>query len=461
MKHFISRRDFLKVAGAVGAAGALAACGGSSSSSTAASTAASTSASSSAASGAAGGSVSISLWTYPIGSWGGTESKLDDIIAAFNAVHPEITVTYETLDYQNGDNLVTSAITAKETPDLIMEGPERLVSNWGANNLMVDLSDLWADTEEDIAAVSASVVSACQLDGAYYEYPLCMTTHCMAINYEVFEAAGALQYIDEETRTWSTDDFVAAMEAIKTAIDNGTVSLATPGIVYCGAQGGDQGTRALVNNLYSDYYVNDDGTSYNANSANNVKALTLLQEMVNEGSLSANASYAAADELQAFANQTCAVTFCWNYSNYTQYAEQTQFTPFAMAFPSDDSQPELEMAGPYGFGVFDKGDEAKIEAAKTFIDFVCNDQTVGTEAVKTTGFFPAHESWGDIYEGDETRAPFSLMSEYLGRYYSLTPGWVAQRALWWPMLQAIMGTGADVQTAADDFVAQANAGMAG
>ena len=29
------------------------------------------------------------------------------------------------------------------------------------------------------------------------------------------------------------------------------------------------------------------------------------------------------------------------------------------------------------------------------------------------------------------------------------------------MLQAIMGTGADVQTAADDYVAQANAGMAG
>ena len=294
-------------------------------------------------------------------------------------------------------------------------------------------------------------------------YPLSVAAHCMAINYEVFEAAGALQYIDEETRTWSTDDFVAAMEAIKTAIDNGTVSLATPGIVYCGAQGGDQGTRALVNNLYSDYYVNDDGTSYNANSANNVKALTLLQEMVNEGSLSANASYAAADELQAFANQTCAVTFCWNYSNYTQYAEQTQFTPFAMAFPSDDSQPELEMAGPYGFGVFDKGDEAKIEAAKTFIDFVCNDQTVGTEAVKTTGFFPVHADWGDVYAGDADaglRAPFALMSDYLGRYYNLTGGWTEQRALWWPMLAEILTTGADVQTAADSFVEQANANIA-
>ena len=113
-------------------------------------------------------------------------------------------------------------------------------------------------------------------------------------------------------------------------------------------------------------------------------------------------------------NQTCAVSFCWNYANYTQYAAQTQFTPFAMAFPSDDGKPELEMAGPYGFGVFNNKDEAKIEAAKKFVQFVCDDQTVGVEAVKATGFFPVHSDWGDVYTGDadaETRAPFALMSE--------------------------------------------------
>ena len=408
--------------------------------------------------GASGDTVELTLWTYPVGTFA---DNLDATIEAFNKVHPEISITYETIDYQNGDTKVTSAIQGGTTPDLIFEGPERLVGNWGRSGVMVDLSDLWA--EDAASDIADGVKNASQLDGKYYMYPLSVTAHSMAINYEVFEAAGALQYIDEETRTWTTDDFVAACEALKAAMDAGTITMAETGIIYCGAQGGDQGTRALVNNLYSDYYVNDDGTSYNANSANNVKALTLLQEMVNEGSLSANASYAAADELQAFANQTCAVTFCWNYSNYTQYAEQTQFTPFAMAFPSDDSQPELEMAGPYGFGVFDKGDEAKIEAAKTFIDFVCNDQTVGTEAVKTTGFFPVHADWGDVYAGDadaDLRAPFALMSDYLGRYYNLTGGWTEQRALWWPMLAEILTTGADVQTAADSFVEQANANIA-
>ena len=232
---------------------------------------------SSGSSGSAGGSaVTLDLWAFNIGGF--TEaSNWDTILAAFNEQHPDITVNVTPINYQDGDQKLTSAITSNSGPDIIFEGPERIVGNYAREGLMVDLSDLWTESGSDIAE---GISSVSQLDGTYYMYPLSVAAHCMAINYEVFEAAGALQYIDEETRTWSTDDFVAAMEAIKTAIDNGTVSLATPGIVYCGAQGGDQGTRALVNNLYSDYYVNDDGTSYNANSANNVKARHLLLELL-------------------------------------------------------------------------------------------------------------------------------------------------------------------------------------
>ena len=408
---------------------------------------------SSGSSGSADGSaVTLDLWAFNIGGF--TEaSNWDTILAAFNEQHPDITVNVTPINYQDGDQKLTSAITSNSGPDIIFEGPERIVGNYAREGLMVDLSDLWTESGSDIAE---GISSVSQLDGTYYMYPLSVAAHCMAINYEVFEAAGALQYIDEETRTWSTDDFVAAMEAIKTAIDDGTVSLATPGIVYCGAQGGDQGTRALVNNLYSDYYVNDDGTSYNANSANNVKALTLLQEMVNEGSLSANASYAAADELQAFANQTCAVTFCWNYSNYTQYAEQTQFTPFAMAFPSDDGQPELEMAGPYGFGIFDNGDEAKIEAAKTFIDFIAADPDQVGASVLASTYFPVRESVGDIYAGNDIMSEYTKFMGFLGDYYQITPGWATARTEWWNMLQRV-GTGEPVEQAVATFVENANA----
>ena len=408
--------------------------------------------------GSSSGAVELNLCSFNVGGFA-EASNWEPIIAAFNEQNPDIKITVTPINYQDGDQKLTSAITAGTGPDIIFEGPERIVGNYAREGLMVDLSDLWETGGSDIAE---GISSVSQLDGTYYMYPLSVAAHCMAINYEAFEAAGALQYIDEETRTWTTDNFVKAMEAVRDAAAAGTININTPGIIYCGAQGGDQGTRALVNNLYSDYFVNEDGTAYTANSENNVKALKLLQDMVNNGSMSANASFAAADELQAFANQTCAVSFCWNYANYTQYAAQTQFTPFAMAFPSDDGKPELEMAGPYGFGVFNNKDEAKIEAAKKFVQFVCDDQTVGVEAVKATGFFPVHSDWGDVYTGDadaETRAPFALMSDYLGRYYNLTGGWTEQRGYWWPMLTEIMTTGADVQTAADKYAAQANANI--
>lgn len=408
--------------------------------------------------GSSSGAVELNLWSFNVGGFA-EASNWEPIIAAFNEQNPNIKITVTPINYQDGDQKLTSAITAGTGPDIIFEGPERIVGNYAREGLMVDLSDLWETGGSDIAE---GISSVSQLDSTYYMYPLSVAAHCMAINYEAFEAAGALQYIDEETRTWTTDNFVKAMEAVRDAAAAGTININTPGIIYCGAQGGDQGTRALVNNLYSDYFVNEDGTAYTANSENNVKALKLLQDMVNNGSMSANASFAAADELQAFANQTCAVSFCWNYANYTQYAAQTQFTPFAMAFPSDDGKPELEMAGPYGFGVFNNKDEAKIEAAKKFVQFVCDDQTVGVEAVKATGFFPVHSDWGDVYTGDadaETRAPFALMSDYLGRYYNLTGGWTEQRGYWWPMLTEIMTTGADVQTAADKYAAQANANI--
>ena len=140
----------------------------------------------------------ITLWTYPIGNWGDA-ATVDTLIASFEEAHPEISVTVEYLDYTNGDDQVNTAIEGGQAPDLVMEGPERLVANWGAKGLMVDLSDLWTDEAKE--AIYDSVEAACQNnDGVFYEYPLCMTAHTMAINRDLFEVADALQYIDESLK---------------------------------------------------------------------------------------------------------------------------------------------------------------------------------------------------------------------------------------------------------------------
>ena len=89
---------------------------------------------------------SITLWTYPIGNWG-QEAEVKKLTDAFTA-ETGIEVKVEYLAYADGDDKVNAAITGGNAPDLVMEGPERLVANWGANGHMVDLKDMLDDTDK-------------------------------------------------------------------------------------------------------------------------------------------------------------------------------------------------------------------------------------------------------------------------------------------------------------------------
>ena len=104
------------------AASLLVGCGGGSTSTAPAestSTAASTEAAAPAESTEAGQAADITLWTYPIGKWGDSES-VDALLADFNAQYPDIHVTVEYLDYTNGDDQVNTAIEGGSAPDLVM-----------------------------------------------------------------------------------------------------------------------------------------------------------------------------------------------------------------------------------------------------------------------------------------------------------------------------------------------------
>lgn len=394
----------------------------------------------------------ITLWTYPIGKFQDA-ATVDGFIASFNQIYPDIKVSVEYLDYTSGDDQVTAAIEAGTTPDIIMEGPERLVSNWGAKGKMIDLKDLWDDEAlKDISATSEAVVNACKSpEGVFYEYPLCMTTHTMAINYEMFEAADALQYINED-RTWTTENFEKALQALK---DNG---VSTTGVVYCGGQGGDQGTRALAMNLYNAKYTDANHTEWTMNSEAGVKGLQQLVDWSKAGLISYDAGAVASDELQLFANGTIAMTLCWNASSEMTYASQVAFTPYPVAFPSESGTPEL-CGGIWGFGIFNNGDDNKVAAAKKFIEFICDDPVQGPLSVSSTGFFPVRSSYGNVYAGTEDEARmevFGSFQQWLGDYYNVTGGWAEQRTAWWNLLQQIFG-GEDVQTAADNYVNTCNA----
>lgn len=400
-------------------------------------------------------SANITLWTYPIGKWGDADT-VNSLIEDFNAKYPDIKVAVEYLDYTNGDDQVNTAIEGGQAPDLIMEGPERLVANWGAKGLMVDLADLLDD--EDRSEIYDSVLSACiNKEDQVYEYPLCMTAHCMAINKTVFEAADAMQYVDEDTHTWTTENFLKAMDAVH-AYTGSTV-----GAVYCSGQGGDQGTRALINNMYGGTFTDDAHTKYTADSEENKKA---IQTLADSDAIDFDASIAGGDEINLFRQGVLNVAFCWNIAQQlnsdnndaglTNSGDEILF----MAFPAEDAASTKLCGGIWGFGIFDNGDADRIEASKLFIEYMADSEAT-SEAVLSSTYFPVRDTVAGtdltgLYSDVPTMQEYGKLMQYLGDYYQVTPGWTEARTAWWNMLQQV-GSGTDVDTAVNEFVSAANA----
>ena len=406
---------------------------------------------------AAGGS--ITLWTYPIGNWG-QEAEVKKLTDAFTA-ETGIEVKVEYLAYADGDDKVNAAITGNNAPDLVMEGPERLVANWGVNGHMVDRSDLLDDTDKK--EIYESVLGSCTApDGAVYEYPLVMTAHCMAVNLNAFKEAGADQYLNLETRTWTTDDFLKAVDALYAKYGS------TVGAVFCKGQGGDQGTRVLVNNLYGGTFTDAAHTKYTWDDEKNIQA---LQKLKDTQGIEFDASLEGGDEIKLFYQGILKMAFCWNIAQQlnpniantgeglTQNGEEIAF----MSFPSPDGTAKLN-GGIWGFGIFDNGDATRIENAKKFIKYMA-DSAHTVDAVKTANYFPVRTTaegtdLTTVWADNKTMNDYQILMPFLGDYYQVTKGWAGARTAWWNMLQKV-GAGEDIKTVVAAGAAEANAAAAG
>jgi multiple sugar transport system substrate-binding protein len=386
----------------------------------------------------------------------GDDSYVKKLTDAFTA-DTGISVQVEYLTYKDGDDKVNTALSAGEAPDLVLEGPERLVANWGVKGYMVDISDIVDSTSE--SEIYPYILSACKdTSGKVYEYPLVMTSHCMGVNLDAFKKAGADQYLDLTTHTWTTEQFEKAMAAMSSYYSGETI-----GAVYCAGQGGDQGTRALVNNLYGGTFATTDHTGYTWDSPENIKALT---ELYNMNGIKFDSSLVGGDEIALFYNETLKVAFCWNASqqlnpnNANTGAGKTisgQEITF-MSFPSQTGKSSL-CGGIWGFGVFDNKDESRIAAAKQFITWMANSSHT-KDAIRTANYFPVRdkiqgEDITDIWADEPTMKDYSILMQYLGDYYQVTAGWAKARTAWWNMLQEI-GTGADIATTVAKYNTQAN-----
>ena len=401
--------------------------------------------------------VEITWWAPPTFIQDGDDAAgtyEQTIIEAFEAKYPNIKVTLETIDFTNAGEKITAAIEGGTAADVLFDAPGRIIE-YGKNGKLVSLDDMF--TDDFVKDVNNNdLLSSCQGNGTYYMYPISASPFYMAINEKMWTDAGAMEFVNlEGDRSWTTENFEKAIEKLAAAGYN-------PGVLFCSGQGGDQGTRAFINNLYGGSTANADRTQYTFNSEEGIKALTKAQEWIKKGWLGNGVAYNGGQSIELFVAGTTSFEFCWGTSaagNNAATMEANGVTPISLPFPSDDGKASLEYLV-NGFCVFDNGDADKAEAAKTFIKFICDDSEWGPQNVIRTGAFPVRTSFGNLYPNDAERELLAKFTTMYGPYYNTMDGFANMRTEWWNMLQVVTG-GGDVTEAVNKAVEASNAGMAG
>lgn len=402
----------------------------------------------------AGKPVEITFWAFPTmaqdaGAQAGTYER--SIITAFETANPGIKVNLETIDFTSGPEKITAAIEAGTICDVLFDAPGRIIA-YGKAGKLAPLDDMFTDSVvKDINNVN--VVNSCKGGDTYYMYPLSSAPFTMALNKDYLEKAGAMDLINlEGDRTWTTENFEKMMEKLNAAGYNG-------GTVFCSGQGGDQGTRAFISNLYGSQITNPEISEYTINDANGVKAMEKVKEWVDKGWMLNGSAYNGGEDIDQFCSGNTAFTTLWGSNLANTNGEKLKnggVTSISVPLPSENGKPALEYLV-NGFCVFDSGDAARIDASKKFIEFACADKEWGPKTVVRSGAFPVLTSMGDLYPGDAEMAYNASLAQYYSPYYNTIDGYASMRPLWFSMLQAVLNGDSEPKAALDGFVEQANA----
>ena len=402
--------------------------------------------------------VSITWWNFPnFTALDGEVGKFEkQIIAAFNEKHPEITVNLEMLTFDGGPEKLNVAIATSTAPDVIYDAPGRII-DWAKKGLLAPIDDMF--TAEVKSDITPAIIEQSSVDGTMYMYPFNTGPFTMAVNKTLFEEIGAVDLLplDKEDRTWSVEEFEAALQAVKQKAPD-----VIPVGFFAKSQAGDQGTRGFITNLAGSTFLNDTNDGIALNNEGGVAALEWINKAVQEGWLADGAaSMAASDHNDLFLQGKMA--FAINYSAVlkTQFApnKTSDFEDILLPYPTVDGKAPILEPFLGGISIFDNDDAAKIEASKKFVDFLVNDPEWSITALKQTGGLSARNSITGIYDGSEY-AYSELARKFITTPPTIADGYAEIRTHWFPALQKVLLKAASPAEALAEFEKLGNEAIA-
>ena len=421
----------------------------------------------------------ISWWICPTGAYA-DEEKVQSLVRAFEEDFPQIEVEVRILDEREGAGEMETALDAADGPDVVLAAPEDIVTNWGNAGRMEDLSALW-DEKTQSEFRSEMRDTAKNREGAWYAVPLFRDVFSMAINYDVFQEAGALQYLNEEVHSWKDNGFIdavlrvhdvqvqnaeseldagdaaddasdgAAGDASEDGIAAAAASDGIVGKVYCKDEIGQRAFMCFVSNFFNMGLVDEYRSSYKIGSGKIRDVFTTLRKLSGKGI-----------EYDPQMNGEVFLTFNWDPAKQKAAMEQNGGQAqhiFPMMYPNAKNTPFL--TGTVGaLGVNAAKDQKQKDAAMSFVRYLMTDEDAYRDAVLLSGCFPARRrlngrDLNGLYGDDETMKLYETFNEYYGTYEP-TMELYPELDQAWPQLLRDLADGAKIKGAVKDLEEELN-----
>ena len=432
-------------------------------------------------------SARIIWWICPVGEYS-DEEKVEELVDTFEKAHPQIEVDYRILDEQTGVDEIDTAFAENNAPDVVMAAPEDIVTKWGAEGHMADLSQLWDEKTQSEFRPEMRDLSR-NREGTWYAVPLFRDLYTMAINYNIFKKAGVLQYLSVDTHSWKDSGFIDAVLRVHDVLVQEGSEAGIVGKVYCKDQNGQRAFMSFVSNFFNTGLVDDYRSSYQVGSSEITNVFTTLRKLGGKG-IEFDPEMDGDDENEAFLNGDLFLTFNWSASKQHVAGSDAQvpveifdgqlsdINPAEELYVGTNEEPEEELVeeieedssglrilpmmypnskntpsltGPVrALGVVETEDEKKKNAAMSFVQFLMSDEDAYRQAVLTAGCFPArrsingHELTG-LYGDDEVMNLYETLNEYY-EYYDPTMELYPQLEEAWPELLREIGEGAKIKS---------------
>jgi multiple sugar transport system substrate-binding protein len=134
--------------------------------------------------------------------------ELDATIAAFEAEHPGIKVTYETAAWDAYFTKLQTVVAAKQAPDTFELNYENFVT-YAEKGALTDLTPM-IGADSGAAAYNPTALAAFSLDGKQYGLVESFSNVVLFYNKDLFDAAG----VAYPTADWTWDDELAAAQKL-------------------------------------------------------------------------------------------------------------------------------------------------------------------------------------------------------------------------------------------------------